>query len=431
MPVEDNHINIELRSEDVQDILNHPPNWMISWGNTILILMVLGVFILSYFIKYPDVIEGRAILSTTTPPVYVSTRVSGRIHKIHIRNGELVSSGQVIAEMDNPVPVASIGYLRSFLEKANTFLLDSVPQNFAKFQQVDLYDAANDFLNLKNTLAGYEVFLFDKNHFQKLAALRSGLSQHEKLREITIKEAELSRMDIENARQRFQMQEDEYKLGLTSKLDFLNAQTAYNQSLKSEEAIKKSLIQTELTLEDYRSQIQDFSINRMDKAKEYRSKIETAISTLQNYIIRWETDFTIRAPVAGKLDYQGRVKVDQLIDLGTELFAIVPLGKEYEVEVKIPTAGFGRVKIGQEVKLKLDKFPSDEYGTVGAVVSKLPVLADGEVYTIGVSLEKGLLTQYGVLLEYSPEMTSSAQVITEDLRLIERFFSSLKDILKD
>lgn len=389
------------------------------------------VFTLSYFIKYPDVIEGRAILSTETPPIYILSRVSGRLNKVNVRNGELVSADQVIAEIANPVPVRSIAFLKTFLIRANTFLEDSVHQDFGKAREINLYDATNDFLNLKNTLKDYEVFFVDQDQFRKLQTLRNGLKHHIDLKQIGLREAQLSRMDLENAKEKFEMQEGEFKLGLTSRLDFLSAKTAYNQSLKSEEAIKRKLIQIELTLEDYRSQIQDFLVSRSDKSKEYRSKIEAAISTLENYIVRWETDFTIRAPIAGKLDYQGRVKTNQLIDAGTDLFAVVPLGREYEVEVKIPVAGFGKVRVGQEVKLKLDKFPSGEYGTVLAEVGTLPVLADGEVYTIGVSLKNGLLTQYGIQLEYTPEMTASAEIITEDLRLIERFFSSLKSILKD
>lgn len=404
---------------------------MVSRGNTVLMLIVLAVFTLSYFIKYPDIIEGRAIISTATPPVYVSTKVSGRIHKIHISNGEQVSSGQVIAEMANPIPVASIEYLRSFLEQANTFMSDSVPRSFENAQTVNLYDASNDFLNLKNALKDYEIFLFDEDQFRKLQTLKTRLKHHTDLKQITLNEAKLSRKDIVHARERFEMKEEEFKLGLIAKLDFLNAKTAYNQSLKSDEAIKKSIIQSELTLEDLESQIQDFSIARIEKSMEDRSGIETMISTLQNYIIRWETDFTIRAPITGKLDYQGRVKTNQLVDPGTTLFAVIPSGKEYEVEVKIPAAGFGKVKIGQEVKLKLDKFPSGEYGSIQGVISTLPLLADGEVYAIGVNLEKGLLTQYGTRLDYTPEMTSSAEIITEDLRLIERLFSSLKDILKN
>jgi len=56
--------HIELRSDEVQEIMSYVPNWMIRWGITLIfILIALGIFI-TWFIKYPDVISGSATLST-------------------------------------------------------------------------------------------------------------------------------------------------------------------------------------------------------------------------------------------------------------------------------------------------------------------------------------------------------------------------------
>ena len=88
MTKESKHSNIELRSEEVQDILNRPPGWMIKWGNTVLIAMVIMALLLSYFIKYPDVIIGKATISTDIPPAFVVSNVNGRIGRVLKENGE-------------------------------------------------------------------------------------------------------------------------------------------------------------------------------------------------------------------------------------------------------------------------------------------------------------------------------------------------------
>jgi hypothetical protein len=36
--------NIELRSEEVQEILGRPPQWIIRWGITIIFIIVAGLF---------------------------------------------------------------------------------------------------------------------------------------------------------------------------------------------------------------------------------------------------------------------------------------------------------------------------------------------------------------------------------------------------
>jgi hypothetical protein len=62
--------NIELRSESVQDILTQPPNWMIRWGNTIIFLIILLIFVMSYIIKYPEFVPA---------PIIVTYKSTGKI----------------------------------------------------------------------------------------------------------------------------------------------------------------------------------------------------------------------------------------------------------------------------------------------------------------------------------------------------------------
>ena len=428
MPEANGHINIELRSEEIQDILTRAPKWMIRWGNSILILIILAALVLSYFIKYPDVIPGRAVISTKTPPVYISSKVSGRIGRLLIQNGQIVEKGNVIAEIDNPVPYSSIQYLESFLASGEVFLEDSRSYQLDINDDVNLYDATPNYLSLKNSLSSYHAFLFDKSAAQNLYDLRTKKDNYLKIREITVKEIELSKVDIAYAEEIFKMQKQEFEQGYVSKLEFLNAQSAYNQSLKSQEAIKKSVIQMDMTLADYQTQINEFAENQKVRLETYRNEIIGLTSSLQNYIIRWKNDFTIKAPLNGRIDFLSRVKTNQLIKAGDELFAIVSPNGEYEVELQIPSNGFGKVKIGQEIKLKLDNFPYNEFGLINANVTGLPVLPNQDTYKLKAELTNGLNSSYGIDVRYSPEMMASAEIITEDLRLIERLFNSLRSI---
>ncbi len=431
MPRKKEPTNIKLRSEEIQDVISRPPSWMIRWGNTILLSMVFIGFAFTYFIKYPTIIPGRATVSTKTPPVYVTSKVSGRINKILVQNGQSVSAGEIIAEIDNPVPSESIVYLEAFLLSANNYLKNPGNGQFESNGMVNLYDASADYLKLKAVLEEYGTFLKAINATQKLDDLRAKHSNYLKIRAITVKETELNKADIAYAKEKFKMQEQEYKQGLVSKLEFLNAQSTYNQALKSEEAIKKSIIQTDITLADYQTQINEFIQGRNAIDKAHKDEIVNLISSLQNYIIRWKNDFTIKSPVAGQIDFLGRVKANQLISAADELFAIVPRSDEYEVEMEIPSVGFGKISVGQKVKLKLDNYPYNEYGVVNGVVVGLPVLPKQNSYKVNVDLTNGLVSSYDIALKYSPEMTASAEIITEDIRLIAKFFNSLRSILKN
>lgn len=88
--------NLELRSENVQDILTQPPHWMIRWGNS-LILMILGMIILmSYFIKYPEFIPASIIVTSENPPEKLEARINSKIEKIFIKNQQEVKKNEIL-----------------------------------------------------------------------------------------------------------------------------------------------------------------------------------------------------------------------------------------------------------------------------------------------------------------------------------------------
>ena len=51
---------IELRSEEVQEVMSHVPVWILRWGITVLFCIVIILLIGSYLFKYPDVVEAES-----------------------------------------------------------------------------------------------------------------------------------------------------------------------------------------------------------------------------------------------------------------------------------------------------------------------------------------------------------------------------------
>ena len=58
--------DFNFRSESVQDFLSQPPNWMIRWGNTFILIIIATILLISYLIKYPDVISAPVIITSKT-----------------------------------------------------------------------------------------------------------------------------------------------------------------------------------------------------------------------------------------------------------------------------------------------------------------------------------------------------------------------------
>lgn len=64
---------------------------------------------------------------------------------------------------------------------------------------------------------------------------------------------------------------------------------------------------------------------------------------------------------------------------------------------------------------------------VGTIEMRTIPNSDG-LYLLNVTLPKKLMTTYNKEINFKQEMQGSAEIIIEDLRLIERFFYQFKDV---
>ena len=125
---------------------------------------------------------------------------------------------------------------------------------------------------------------------------------------------------------------------------------------------------------------------------------------------------------------------NQYLQAGEEIFSIVPSRNAIFGQMLLPATGAGKIKPGSPVIIKLDNYPYLEYGTIdGRVASVSLVTKDEEVagthvatYLITIELPQGLTTNYGQSLDFKHEIQGSAEIITNDRRLIERLFDNLK-----
>lgn len=69
-------------------------------------------------------------------------------------------------------------------------------------------------------------------------------------------------------------------------------------------------------------------------------------------------------------------------------------------------------------------------GTIQSI-SLVPIQTEeGAIYTAEVEIQDSLISNYGKHLKFSQQMTGSAEIITDDIRLLERFFNPMKSIWK-
>ena len=55
--------NLNLRSEEVQEILSNPPAWIVRWGITLIFMFTCIILALSFMIKYPDLVTAKVLVN--------------------------------------------------------------------------------------------------------------------------------------------------------------------------------------------------------------------------------------------------------------------------------------------------------------------------------------------------------------------------------
>jgi HlyD family secretion protein len=99
--------NIELRSEEFQEILGSVPHWILRWGITLFAVIAVILLIGSAIIRYPDMIPARIVL-TGSPPAFVVAHASGKLKELYVKDNQKVKAGDYLAVVDNPAQTSDI-----------------------------------------------------------------------------------------------------------------------------------------------------------------------------------------------------------------------------------------------------------------------------------------------------------------------------------
>ena len=117
----DKEIALELRSEEVQEILGRPPKWIIRIGISFIFIIVIGLFIGSYYIKYPDILQSTIVVTTENLPAGVTAKASGRIDTLLVSEKSMVQKGELLAVIENPAHFDDILLLKKKKRKLKNY----------------------------------------------------------------------------------------------------------------------------------------------------------------------------------------------------------------------------------------------------------------------------------------------------------------------
>ena len=97
-----------------------------------------------------------------------------------------------------------------------------------------------------------------------------------------------------------------------------------------------------------------------EKLRTLKASIHVSVQSINIYIRQWQQHYTIKAPLAGTVSYLHTFSKEHFVRLGEELFTLVPQEEEYIAYAQVPSQGYGKVKPGQQARIKLTPYPYQE-----------------------------------------------------------------------
>jgi multidrug efflux pump subunit AcrA (membrane-fusion protein) len=421
--------NIELRSESVQDILTQPPHWMIRWGNTIIFLILILILIMSYVIKYPEFIPAPVVVTSQNPPEKLEARTNSKIEKIFIKNHQQVKKNEVLMVMQSTGNYEDILALKKIIDSINPNQLSSFP--LAETSHFKLGELQGDYNSFAKAFQDEALFTRLQPYAPENLAANQSLSEY-RVRIATLKQQKtLEQAKYDLTRKSYQRSQELYSQGVIAAVELETEKIKYIQAQQNLENITLSLSQIEEGISNVNKTKSGTAINTEKDKINYSSQTLQLFEQLRKSLKQWEQNYLIISNTDGVASFQQFFGENQFIKAGDAILSILPKERDKLVgRMSVPATNSGKIVTGEKVLIKLDNYRYQEYGIVEGKVQNISLSPDKDGnYYVDVILPKGLKTSYNKNLTFDKELKGNAEIVTQDLRLIERFFYQMRKLL--
>ena len=410
---------IELRSEEVQEVISHVPGRIIQWGITVIFMVLLSMLTISWFVKYPDILIANVLITTIPAPVTSIARANGSLVVVK-KNNEPVLPGDVIGYIQSTANVDAVLALEKRVQ-------DNLPVQSPVGSLGDLEPGYSRLLSETTALKTFEeARAFDV----QISQLKKQEDTHKKLHSALVAQNKFSQQELELAREKFKTDSALFVQRVTAAMDFNQTKSTWLQQIRAARNAEMTLLNNELQLNQLAKQITDLELQRNEQQERLLMALENARKELLANISTWKQTYLFVASVPGKVAWLVIAENDRFIEAGKPVVSVIPAEGSLTARAELPVRGSGKVKAGQKVNIKLENYPFEQFGTLTGTIVSVSQLPSEEKYIVTIELPEGLRTNLSQTLPFRQQLSGVTEIITEDLRLLERLFYEFRKLVR-
>jgi HlyD family secretion protein len=386
----------------------------------------------SWFFKYPDFVNSNIEITTTNPPADIIAKTNGKLENIFVNDNENVSISDVLVVIENPAEYSEVQKLIILLD---SFEVQSSLSNSILFDSIQLQKDLNLGelqVHFSSFLSAYTELLNFNNlalHLKKIESLK----QQYKNQQLFYNRSWQQKLTLEEDFKLSKKEHERFKVLFNdqtiSEAEYEKIKSKFLQKQYALEGAKTNLANIKIQISQLENNILDLQLLLEQTKNQLLQRLDESYDNLLGQFDIWENKYVLKSPIVGNCVFTKYWNINQNVTAGEKVMTIIPNGKPDIVgKLLLPVRGSGKVKAGQKVNVKLQNYPYMEYGMVSGIINKISLVPNDSYYYVEVIFPSGLMTNYGRELQFAQNLQGSAEIVTNDIRLLHRILQPLRSI---
>ena len=362
------------------------------------------------------------------------------VKAIHVRDGQEVTLGQVLIELDATITTADSDRLRNEaltarLEalRAEALLAALASGTPPRLKPLDGADAARLVAEQSQATGQYKEYQARQLQLQAEIARRRAELQATQDQVVKLEQT------VPIARQRAQDYQKLVKENFISQHGYLDREQVRIEQEQDLASSRSKVAEIRAALTEAQQQQATLTAETRRQLLDQHNLAAQKAASLEQELVKADQRgrlMYMTAPVAGTVQQLAVHTVGGVVTPAQPLMVIVPKDNVLEVEAMLPNKDIGFVNPGQDVEVKVETFPFTKYGTIHGTITQVSsdAIQDeklGLIYSTRVKLARDTLRVENKTVRLSPGMAVTVEVKTGKRRVIEYFLSPLMQVTSE
>ncbi|MGJ1386477.1 HlyD family secretion protein [Sphingobacterium spiritivorum] len=411
----------DIHSEDMQDIIARPPSWLLKRGISFIFLTLLMLFGMTAFIRYPQMITATMKITTDNAPKSVVNKIAGSIVQLLVKDGEWVNQFETLAYMES---TGNHDQILNLLEKLKWVQKSEDNQNLELKNitspvDLELGEVQSAYQNFYQAYLNYLAVRDDGIYVRKRSILRKEMDNIGEQNKRIQDSYALQKREIDLAEREYEKYKILAEKKVISPMELQKQEALLIAKKQGIPLAENNLLNNQSASLARIKELSDLDSKISDEKKKFYQSLNSLISEIEN----WKKQYVLVAPSSGYVIYGSAIQENQFLPISSDVFYINSKNERYFGEMQLPQLEFGKIKIGQEVMIKVRGFQYQEYGYLkGRIRSISDIPIKDSLFLSMVSIER---KPQDSLIRLRPRLLADVEIITDEQSILTRIWRNL------